>query len=95
MGESTTFYCDSCGYESRQIRWGVSVLDPRRRFMPARCLQCKSYVEVDLTGADILIDEFTCPHCGSEVFFVERADSYSCPRCGAGNLRMRQGPTYW
>ncbi|MHB0978541.1 MAG: hypothetical protein ACYC5Q_00415 [Thermoleophilia bacterium] len=95
MGESTIFHCDSCGYESRQIRWGVSVLDPRRRFMPAHCMRCKTYVEVNLTGADILVDEFTCPHCEGEVFFIERSDAYGCPQCGSPNLRLRQGPTYW
>ncbi len=95
MGESTTFHCESCDYESRQIRWGVSQLDPRRRFMPALCLQCKSFVEIDLTGADILIDEFTCPHCSAEVFFVEQGDSHHCPRCSTPGLKLRQGPAYW
>lgn len=95
MGESTSFYCEACGYESAQIRWGVSVVDPRKRFMPAHCMHCKSYVELDLTGADMLVDEFCCPTCDSEVFFVERGDSYGCPRCGTSGVRLRQGPAYW
>jgi predicted RNA-binding Zn-ribbon protein involved in translation (DUF1610 family) len=95
MGESTTFLCASCGYESRAIRWGVSVLDPRRRFMPAECMNCKDYVEVDLTGADLVVDEFHCDRCGNQVFFVERAESYGCPRCGGEKVDIRQGPTYW
>ncbi len=95
MGESTTFTCDSCGYESRQIRWGVSATDPRRRFMPAHCMTCKAYVEIDLTGADIMVDEFRCSTCDSEVFFVDKGDSYGCPRCGAAGLKLRQGASYW
>lgn len=95
MGESTTFYCEACGYASRQVRWGVSVLDPRRRYMPGRCPQCATYVEVDLTGADILVDSFTCPFCGSDVFFVEKGESYGCPKCGRPDVKMRQGPSYW
>jgi len=63
--------------------------------MPAHCMRCKTYVEVNLTGADILVDEFTCPHCEGEVFFVDRSDSYGCPQCGSSELRLRQGPTYW
>jgi predicted RNA-binding Zn-ribbon protein involved in translation (DUF1610 family) len=95
MGESTVFHCESCGYESLEIRWGVSVTDPRRRFMPAHCMHCKTYVEVDLTAADILVDEFLCPTCGTEVFFVQRSDSYGCPRCGHPGVRLRQGAEYW
>jgi hypothetical protein len=95
VGESTTFHCEACGYESGSIRWGVSVQDPRRRFMPGHCLSCKDYVEVDLTGADLLTDEFLCQECGSEVFFIEEAESYCCPRCGAPGVHMRQGPAYW
>jgi len=63
--------------------------------MPAHCMTCKAYVEVDLTGADILVDEFTCSACGSEVFFVERSDSYACPVCGRAGMRLRQGASYW
>jgi predicted RNA-binding Zn-ribbon protein involved in translation (DUF1610 family) len=95
MGESTVFECGSCGYESRTVRWGVGVADPRRRFLPALCLSCQDYVEVDLTGADLVVDEFACDHCGSQVFFVERAASYNCPKCGSANLQLRQGPAYW
>jgi hypothetical protein len=95
MGESTTFHCEACGYTSGSIRWGVSVQDPRRRFLPAFCYTCRDYVEVDLTGADVLVDEFHCGHCGSDVFFVDKTESYSCPRCGAPGVHMRQGPSYW
>ena len=95
MGESTTFHCESCGYESGPIRWGVSVQDPRRRFLPAYCYTCKDYVEVDLTGADVLVDEFHCDRCSSQVFFLEKEESYDCPRCGAPGVHMRQGPSYW
>lgn len=95
MGESTAFRCETCGYESRGIKWGVSMVDPRRRYMPAHCMQCKDYVEVDLTGADMLIDEFRCTACGSEVFFVDKADTYGCPKCGNGNVNLVQGSTYW
>lgn len=95
MGESTTFHCGSCGYESAPIRWGVSMQDPRRRFMPAFCHTCHEYVEVDLTGADLLVDEFNCGRCGSHVFFVDKSESYSCPRCGIVGVHMCQGPSYW
>jgi predicted RNA-binding Zn-ribbon protein involved in translation (DUF1610 family) len=95
MGESTVFLCTSCGYESRAIRWGVSMLDPRRRYMPAECLSCKSYVEVDLTGADLVVDDFHCCDCGSQVFFVEKADAYACPRCGSHSTHLTQGSSYW
>jgi Zn finger protein HypA/HybF involved in hydrogenase expression len=95
MGESTTFICEACGYESRPIRWGVSVEDPRRRAMPAHCMKCKAYVEVDLTGTDVMVDEFHCAQCDSEVFFVDRADSYGCPVCGSPGMKLRQGASYW
>ena len=95
MGEITTFCCRDCGYESAAIRWGVSVTDPRRRYLPAHCMKCRDYVEVDLTGADLLVDDFFCANCGSQVFFVEKADSYTCPRCGGTNLSLCQGPAYW
>jgi len=95
MGESTSFHCRRCDYESGQIRWGVSMLDPRRRFMPAECMHCRTYVQIDLTGADLLVDEFTCPDCGTAVFFVEKQQSYPCPRCGGGEVDLRQGPDYW
>lgn len=95
MGESTTFHCDRCGYTSQEIRWGVSVADPRRRFMPAMCTHCKAYVEVDLTGADLCVDEFRCVVCGSEVTFIDKATSYGCPKCAGPNIRLRQGPAYW
>ena len=94
MGESTTFHCDVCNYESQEIRWGVSVVDPRRRFMPALCMSCKTYVEVDLTGADLLVDEFTCLKCGRELFFLEKAASYTCPKCKAHDMQLEQGD-YW
>lgn len=95
MGETTTFVCEACGYESEPIRWGVSVENPRRRAMPAHCMKCKAYVEVDLTGADVLVDEFHCPQCDSEVFFIEKADSYGCPVCGRPGVKLRQGASYW
>ncbi len=95
MGESTVFYCESCGYESLEIRWGVSVTDPRRRFMPAHCMHCKTYVEVDLTAADILVDQFLCPTCGTEVFVFSRFNPLGCPRCGHPGVRLRQGAEYW
>ena len=40
MGEYTTFVCRECGYTADRIRWGVSVNDPRKRFMPANCVEC-------------------------------------------------------
>jgi Zn finger protein HypA/HybF involved in hydrogenase expression len=95
MGESTTFCCDECGYESAPIRWGVSMLDPRRRYMPAFCYTCRTYVEVDLTGADILVDEFTCPTCGDRIAFIDKGDSYPCPACKGHGLSLRQGDSYW
>ena len=95
MGESTTFHCDVCGHVSQEIRWGVSVVDPRRRFMPAQCMSCKTYVEVDLTGADLCVDEFLCQVCGNEVTFIDKATSYGCPKCSNPNVRLRQGPSYW
>lgn len=95
MGESTTFRCEDCGYHSGPIRWGVSVRDPRCRYMPALCGKCRAYVEIDLTGADILVDEFKCAECGSEVVFIKRADVYTCPHCGGGRITLKQGPTYW
>ena len=95
MGEITTFRCTDCGYDYAAIRWGVSVTDPRRRFLPAQCLSCKEYVEVDLTGADLLVDDFFCPTCGAQVFFVERADAYACPKCGGTHVGPHQGPAYW
>ena len=95
MGEWTTFHCDACGYESQEIRWGVSVADPRRRFMPAQCMSCKTYVEVDLTGADLCVDEFLCQTCGAEVSFIDKATSYGCPKCGNANVKLRQGASYW
>jgi len=58
-------------------------------------MKCKAYVEVDLTGADVMVDEFHCAQCGSEVFFVDRADSYGCPVCGSPGMKLRQGASYW
>jgi predicted RNA-binding Zn-ribbon protein involved in translation (DUF1610 family) len=95
VGESTAFHCNSCGYRSASIRWGVSAIDPRRRFLPARCFRCNTYVEIDLSDADLLVDTFRCPTCDEEVSFVEKADSYCCPQCGAPDLKMEQGPSYW
>lgn len=95
MGESTIFQCATCGYESPTIRWGVSMEDPRRRFMPAECLSCRSYVEVDLTGADLVVDRLSCGACGAPVFFIEKAETYACPRCASHHVRIRQGPGYW
>lgn len=95
MGESTTFHCDECGYESKEIRWGVSVVDPRVRFMPAKCSRCREYVEVDLTGADLCVDEFRCRTCGAEVTFIDKATAYGCPKCPSPTIKLRQGPAYW
>jgi predicted RNA-binding Zn-ribbon protein involved in translation (DUF1610 family) len=94
MGEYTTFECRQCGYTAERIRWGVSVNDPRRRFMPAYCVECGIIVEVDLTGADMHVDEFPCVMCGSELFFLERSASYSCPKCKAHDMSLHQGD-YW
>ncbi|GAB4242946.1 MAG: hypothetical protein Kow00129_01730 [Thermoleophilia bacterium] len=95
MGEWTSFSCTSCGYESGSIRWGAGMLDPRIRFLPAECSHCREYVEIDLTGADLVVDTFCCPQCESEVFFVDKKDSYRCPQCGAENVRLSQGQGYW
>lgn len=95
MGELTTFRCNACGYVSAAIRWGVSVQDPRRRFLPAHCGKCCSYVEIDLTGADLLVDDFFCPECGTQVFFLQEAATYSCPSCGSKEMHLIQGPSYW
>jgi len=94
MGEYTTFVCRQCGYTAERIRWGVSMRDPRIRFMPAFCVECKEIVEVDLTGADIMVDEFRCVKCGSELFFLEKAASYTCPKCKAHDMQLIQGE-YW
>ena len=94
MGEYTTFECRQCGYTAERVRWGVSVHDPRQRFMPAYCVECATIVEVDLTGADIHVDEFPCVVCGSELFFLERSASYTCPKCKAHDMMLHQGD-YW
>lgn len=94
MGEYTTFECRQCGYKADRIRWGVSVYDPRQRFMPAYCVECGIIVEVDMTGADIHVDEFRCVVCGSELFFLEKAASYTCPKCKAQDMLLHQGE-YW
>ena len=94
MGEYTTFVCRECGYTADRIRWGVSVNDPRKRFMPAICVECKTIAEVDLTGADIMVDEFNCLKCGSQLFFLEKAQSYVCPKCKAKDMKLVQGE-YW
>jgi predicted Zn-ribbon and HTH transcriptional regulator len=94
MGEYTTFVCRDCGYTAERVRWGVSVTDPRVRFMPAYCVECGAIVEVDLTGADLIVDEFTCVKCGCELFFLDKAQSYTCPKCKAHDMKMEQGE-YW
>ena len=94
MGEYTTFSCRSCGYSTERVRGGVSTSDPRQRFMPAYCIECATIVEVDLTGADLIMDEFTCLKCGCELFFLEKAASYTCPQCKAHDLLLTQGE-YW
>ena len=91
MGEYTTFVCRECGYTADRIRWGVSVNDPRQRFMPADCVECKAIAEVDLTGADIHVDEFHCVVCGSQLFFLEKAASYTCPKCKANDMELHPG----
>jgi ribosomal protein L37E len=94
LGETSTFECSACGYKSSRIRWGVGESDPHLRFLPGVCHHCQELVEVDLTGRDILIEEFTCSRCGRPVFFFEKAESYNCPRCKAPNVRIKQG-NYW
>lgn len=94
MGEYTTFECRECDYRAERIRWGVSVYDPRQRFMPSYCVECGTIVEVDMTGADIHVDEFHCVVCGSELFFLEKAASYTCPKCKAHDMLLHQGE-YW
>ena len=94
MGENSIFECRSCGYKTPIVRWGVSVNDPRQRFMPALCLHCAAIIEVDLTGRDILVERFTCPDCGSGIIFFERSQSYNCPRCQAPDLTINQ-EGYW
>ena len=94
MGEYTTFECRQCGYTAERVRWGVGVHDPRQRFMPSYCVECGTIVEVDLTGADIHVDEFRCVVCGSELFFLEKSASYTCPKCKAHDMMLHQGD-YW
>ena len=95
MGEYTTFVCRECGYTADSVRWGVSVNDPRKRFMPAVCVTCKTIASVDLTGADIMVDEFHCADCGHQLFFLEKAHSYTCPKCKAKDMQLIQGGEYW
>ena len=94
MGEYTTFMCRECGYTADRIRWGVSVNDPRKRFMPAMCVECKAIAEVDLTGADIMIDEFNCLKCGSQLFFLEKAHVVHLPEVQGQRHEAMQGE-YW
>ena len=91
MGEYTTFTCRECGYSAERIRWGVSVNDPRQRFMPAYCIECGTIVEVDLTGADLMVDEFTCLKCGSELFFLEKARVLHLPEVQGARHEARAG----
>jgi Zn finger protein HypA/HybF involved in hydrogenase expression len=95
MGEYTTFVCRECGYTADNVRWGVSANDPRKRFMPAVCVQCKEITSVDLTGADIMVDEFHCSACDCQLFFLEKAQSYVCPKCKAKDMQLIQGGEYW
>ena len=95
MGEYTTFVCRECGYTADNVRWGVSANDPRKRFMPAVCVHCKEITSVDLTGADIMVDEFHCSTCDSQLFFLEKAQSYTCPKCKAKDMQLIQGGEYW
>lgn len=94
VGEYTTFSCDSCGYRVERIRWGVGLTDPRQRLLPALCPECRTIVEVDLTGRDVLIEEFRCGVCGVLVSFFEKGRSYHCPECQAPDLKIRQ-EGYW
>lgn len=94
MGEYTTFSCDSCGYRVERLRWGVGQNDSRQRLLPALCRECRTIVEVDLTGRDVLIDEFRCDICGAAVSFFEKGQSYCCPKCQAPDLKIRQ-EGYW
>ena len=94
MGELTTFECSKCGYRAANVRWGAGQMDARVRFLPAHCMNCKKIVEVELTGRDILIEEFTCPGCGHPVFFFEKGESYRCPACGEPGMAIHQ-EGYW
>lgn len=94
MGEYSVFECRKCGYKSKQIRWGVGQDDPRFRFLPAHCSQCREIVEVDLTGHDVLIDTFTHSECGTQVLFFQKDQSYACPKCNAPDVRILQ-KGYW
>lgn len=94
MGEFTVFECPDCGYNSDKIRWGVGSNDPRIRFLPAHCSNCDIFVEVELTGRDILTEIFTCSRCDAAVTFSEHAESYECPRCGSRHITMKQAG-YW
>jgi predicted RNA-binding Zn-ribbon protein involved in translation (DUF1610 family) len=94
MGEYTTFECPRCGYRAERIRWGVGMTDPRVRCMPAYCVECGIITEVDMTGADIHVDEFRCIDCNSELVFLKKAESYVCPKCKAPDMDLHQGQ-YW
>ena len=54
--------------------------------MPAYCVECGTIVEVDLTGADLHIDEFHCGSAAAELFFLEKAATYTCPKCKAHDM---------
>ncbi|RJQ43917.1 MAG: hypothetical protein C4534_07330 [Gaiellales bacterium] len=94
MGEFTIIACRACGYRSGRIRWGVGCDDPRARFLPAHCPSCAAFVEVDLTGRDVLNEKFTCPDCGSVVAFTEHVDHFECPRCQSHDISLSQDG-YW
>lgn len=94
MGEYTTFACSSCGYRVERIRWGVGLNDPRVRLLPALCPECHTIIEVELTGRDLLVDEFRCELCQALVSFFEKGQSYRCPKCQAPDLAIRQ-EGYW
>ena len=60
MGEYTTFVCRECGYTADRIRWGVSVYDPRKRFMPAYCVESQALIVESTSPAPTSFDEFHC-----------------------------------
>ena len=94
MGEYTTFECRECGYTAERIRWGVSVNDPRQRFMPALLRGVQAIVEVDLTGADIHDRRVPLRRVRQRAVLPREGASYTCPKCKAHDMMLHQGE-YW
>ena len=91
------FYVPGCPMDNQEFKRILSaILTGQHPFIPefAVCVECKALTEVDLTGADILVDEFHCLTCGSQLFFLEKAYSYTCPKCRAKDMQLIQGE-YW